>query len=280
VQALLDEIHLTLSRVEELCEEQGATPGHLPVRSRRVYQWLSFLGSEGHLLTHLAALDVVTGLAADVVCRERLPPSRRGLTARFDFAYASALYRARARPKTKSLQVTLHEGFVGAPARVLRALVATAVGVGTDERRDRIREYAAGEAFGEVVTTLEWATVDAHHQPRGRYFDLEEVFNRVNDAYFEGGMKRPYLAWSTIPTHRKMGHYAPLTDTVMVSLSLDAPGVPEYVLDYVMYHELLHKLHGVRVVEGRRYAHTPAFRKDEGLFERYEEAESFLKRMK
>jgi hypothetical protein len=44
-----------------------------------------------------------------------------------------------------------------------------------------------------------------------------------------------------------------------------------------MYHELLHKVMGSKVVNGRRYAHTPAFREAERAFPRYEEAEAFLK---
>jgi hypothetical protein len=39
----------------------------------------------------------------------------------------------------------------------------------------------------------------------------------------------------------KMGHYDFIRDTVMLSVTLDAPDVLDYVVDYVMYYELLHK---------------------------------------
>ena len=45
----------------------------------------------------------------------------------------------------------------------------------------------------------------------------------------------------------------------------------------VMYHELLHKKHGITLVNGRRFAHTAAFRAEERLFVEYEQAERFLK---
>ncbi len=48
--------------------------------------------------------------------------------------------------------------------------------------------------------------------------------------------------------------------------------VPAYAVDFVMYHELLHKQLGVKVVNGRRYAHTPAFREAELAFKRYDDA--------
>ncbi len=64
---------------------------------------------------------------------------------------------------------------------------------------------------------------------------------------------------------------------VMLSVSLDDPSVPAFVVDFVMYHELLHKKHGVTLANGRRMAHTPAFRADELLFARDHEAFAHLK---
>jgi hypothetical protein len=62
----------------------------------------------------------------------------------------------------------------------------------------------------------------------------------------------------------------------MLSLSLDHPEVPEYVVDFVMYHELLHKKHGETVINGRRFVHTASFRREEQQFEKYAEATAFL----
>jgi hypothetical protein len=62
----------------------------------------------------------------------------------------------------------------------------------------------------------------------------------------------------------------------MVSVSLDDPKVSAFVVDFVMYHELLHKKHGVMTVNGRRLAHSPGFRADERQFVEYHEAERQL----
>ena len=43
-----------------------------------------------------------------------------------------------------------------------------------------------------------------------------------------------------------------------------------------MWHELLRKPISVKVVNGRRYAHTPEFRKEERGYKRYEDANVFL----
>ena len=80
-------------------------------------------------------------------------------------------------------------------------------------------------------------------------------------------------------TRRKFGHYQEDTNTVMVSISLDHPRVPEYVIDYVMYHELLHQQLGARLKNDRRYTHTPEFKKKELDFPRIEKAQQFLSKL-
>jgi hypothetical protein len=114
---------------------------------------------------------------------------------------------------------------------------------------------------------------------RGAFFDLGDSFDRVNARYFGGEMKRPRLTWSRSFTRRKFGHYDHVKDWVMVSSTLDQPQVPEFVVDFLMYHELLHKKHGIHWVNGRGLAHTRAFYADERRFERFDEAEAWLKKL-
>jgi hypothetical protein len=87
------------------------------------------------------------------------------------------------------------------------------------------------------------------------------------------------LTWSRTFTGRKFGHYDPIRDTVMISCSLDRSSVPVQALDFVMYHELLHKQLGVDWRSGRAAAHTPEFRAAERRFDHYQEAEALLKRV-
>jgi hypothetical protein len=62
----------------------------------------------------------------------------------------------------------------------------------------------------------------------------------------------------------------------MISMSLDSADVPAYVVEFIVYHELLHKTMGTRLVNGRRHSHTSAFRKAERAFRQYAEAQTFL----
>jgi hypothetical protein len=111
---------------------------------------------------------------------------------------------------------------------------------------------------------------------------LEESFNRVNDAFFSGGMEKSNLIFASESFH-KLGSYEYGTDTVYIStIFKDLPIDEQKFLDYVMYHELLHKKHTFNVKNGRHRAHTTAFRTDEKKFgpESEEELNKWLRRKK
>ena len=104
---------------------------------------------------------------------------------------------------------------------------------------------------------------------------LMASFERVNKKYFAGDMELPSIQWGQ-ESYRKLGHYHYGSDTVVLSTILLQD---QRMLDYVLYHELLHKKHGI--TKGGR-AHTKAFRLDEAKFAEATEAElhAFLRSQK
>lgn len=62
----------------------------------------------------------------------------------------------------------------------------------------------------------------------------------------------------------------------MISRTLDAADIPPFVVDFVMYHEVLHKAHGLRWSGQRGYAHTVDFYRDEKRFRQFAQAERIL----
>ena len=63
------------------------------------------------------------------------------------------------------------------------------------------------------------------------------------------------------------------TDTFVKSESvLDAKDVPRFFVAWIVYHEMLHEIHDMPVVDGRRVYHTPEFRRAEASYERYADA--------
>lgn len=112
----------------------------------------------------------------------------------------------------------------------------------------------------------------------GREFNLEQIFARLNRRYFNGELPAVALTWSARKSKRILGHHDYVHDMIVISRLLDSPEVPEVLLEFVLYHEMLHMKHIPKVVNGRRIYHSTAFRADERRFEHYEAAQAALEK--
>jgi hypothetical protein len=114
---------------------------------------------------------------------------------------------------------------------------------------------------------------------KGQYYDLDQVFEDLNLRFFHGLMARPQMTWSGNKSLRSLGHYDPAHNTIVVSRVFDGARVPQYAIDYLVYHEMLHLRHPVKLRGSRRSVHPKAFREEEKLFPQLAEATEFLKRL-
>jgi hypothetical protein len=114
---------------------------------------------------------------------------------------------------------------------------------------------------------------------KGETYDLDEVFESVNSRFFHGLLGRPLLTWSEHLAKRCLGHYDAAHNTIMVSRVFDRKTTPRYAVEYLMYHEMLHLKHPVKVKAGRRCVHSPDFKAEEHLFPELEKAKEYLKRL-
>ncbi len=113
---------------------------------------------------------------------------------------------------------------------------------------------------------------------KGSVYDLDEIFATVNRDYFRDAIPKPVLTWSAKKTFRILGHHDATHETVAISKSLDSGDTPRYVVEYVVFHEMLHIAHPTKYVNGRKYNHTPAFKRDEQRFAYYTQAERWIER--
>lgn len=112
--------------------------------------------------------------------------------------------------------------------------------------------------------------------------DLMESFERMNELFFHGTLDRPNLRWGN-ENFRQLGLYEYGSDTITIS-SVFREG-PQRLLDYVMYHEMLHKKHKFTTsAKGRSMHHSKAFRDDERKYDGFStiegELNAFLRRKK
>jgi len=107
---------------------------------------------------------------------------------------------------------------------------------------------------------------------------LEGSFNRVNEEYFNGLMEKPNLIFGN-HSRRKLGSYEYGSDTIIISkVFLKAP---VRLLDYIMYHELLHKQYKFISKNNRNYHHNKEFKRKEEDYKDFraieKELNSFLR---
>jgi len=94
---------------------------------------------------------------------------------------------------------------------------------------------------------------------------LFESFIRIKEKYFDNLIERPNLVWGKSNKHI-LGVYNFHKDEIKISSILkDAP--PE-LLDYVVFHEILHKKFKFYATKtGKRIYHSPEFKRFEKKFE-------------
>lgn len=113
----------------------------------------------------------------------------------------------------------------------------------------------------------------------GRHHNLEEIFHDLNHRFFHSLISVTRLGWSHQNSRRILGHYDSGHRTIIVSRKLDSPAVPRYVVEYIVYHEMLHIRFPVERQGQRRVVHSREFWEAEKQFPQYEMACRQIKRV-
>ena len=181
--------------------------------------------------------------------------------------------------------VSLSDLLEGAPEPVIRAiahiLLAKLYKKPIDAAQNlRYKRFASSAAVTRQTELIRGARGNKRYfGPEGRFYHLEEVFDSLNVRFFGGLLGRPDLTWSEGMSKRSLGHYDPAHNTIVVSRVFDRPSSPRYAIEYLLYHEMLHLKHPVKMRGLRRCVHPREFKEDEKLFPQIAEALAFIKRL-
>ena len=144
----------------------------------------------------------------------------------------------------------------------------------------RYRRYVSSHDMTAKAHLLRQARGRKHiASPQGFFYDLDQIFEDLNQRFFYGLLARPQMTWSRIRARNSLAHYDPAHNAIVVSRVFDHAQVPRYAIDYIVYHEMLHLKHPVKLRGSRRCVHGPEFQAEEKLFPQLEEAKQFLKRL-
>jgi hypothetical protein len=111
---------------------------------------------------------------------------------------------------------------------------------------------------------------------QGRVYDLEAIFDSLNLRFFHGLLARPLMTWSSESARNRLGHYDPAHNAIVISRVFDHRRVPRYALEYIVYHEMLHLKHPVKLRGSRRCVHSTEFQAEERMFPELAAAKNFL----
>jgi hypothetical protein len=112
---------------------------------------------------------------------------------------------------------------------------------------------------------------------RGRWHDLEEIYHRLNLQFFSNELSVAQLGWSVQRSRTTLGHYDAGHGVIVINRALDSPKSPSHLVEYLVFHEMLHVLFPVVRNGHRRVVHSREFREAEREFPQYEEARRSLK---
>jgi hypothetical protein len=118
--------------------------------------------------------------------------------------------------------------------------------------------------------------LDLH--PAGSHHDLHRMYQQLNELYFHRALPYPRLGWSKRSWRAQLGCFDPALNQIVINRMLDRRDVPDFVVAYVVYHEMLHQKHPVKFARCRRESHSAAFRREERQFSDYARAMKFLSR--
>ena len=199
------------------------------------------------------------------------------------FAFANVNNTIRLREG--KLLVRLSDLLEGAPEPVLRALSHLLLAKMYRKPVDRVharryRTYVhSREIRDKAHLVRQMRGRKRLASPRGHVYDLDAIFEQLNREFFGGLLARPRLTWSQGHARHRLGHYDPAHNAIVVSRIFDHPAVPRYAVEYIVYHEMLHLKHPVKLRGSRRCVHSHEFLAEEKLFPQLEAARRFLRRL-
>lgn len=164
------------------------------------------------------------------------------------------------KPEAGQLKVRAHEMFRDASHEIWCALVSYFLD------GDRL----CGQVVDQFIERelRHWSQENARQEPIrsvGKYHHLGELFDELNSEFFHQACVsqitwgRAGKAQRRVRKSIQLGVYDPELKVIRIHPSLDQSFVPRFYVRWIIFHEMLHEILGVRSEGGRRQIHPPEF---------------------
>lgn len=183
--------------------------------------------------------------------------------------------------KAGVIRIGVAEAFRNVPERILKILAlilfAKLFGHKIDPHlRQEYHNYIQASLLPQSESRLRRPS--AQYQAQGRFYNLENIFDKINQEFFELGLKKPILGWSLHKSYTRLGFFCRDKNLLVISKIFDSKRVPPAVVDYMMYHEMLHILVPAQDHQGRRRIHPRQFRELDRKFPNHRQVKEWIKK--
>ena len=176
--------------------------------------------------------------------------------------------------KDKKYEVRLHHMFADADPVIVRALARYIA------ENDGEASRVLGDFIDANTAHVRGRTRRAPPQvivTAGELHDLRQIFDELNAQYFDNRIDASITWGARLGRARrrnsiKMGSYSVEDRLIRIHRALDRAFVPRFFVAWIVFHEMLHQVHDIRVINGRREFHSKEFMADESQFDQFEEA--------
>jgi hypothetical protein len=172
--------------------------------------------------------------------------------------------------------VRAHRMFLEAPREVITSLGKWVAGKRLG--KDLIQEFINSNEH--KIYRPECVTRKTILKAQGRYHDLEELREYLNESFLENRSKAP-VTWGRKATRNRthtirLGCYDPARNLITMNRRLDRSDIPRYMVEFVLYHEMLHEVLGIgERPDGKRDIHGKTFRMMEHTYPHFSKAKEF-----
>lgn len=176
--------------------------------------------------------------------------------------------------------LNIHQIYQRAEESDLLDLATVMSGNAKPKEMERFQKYIEQNMPKEIVNGKSRLVINP---ARGLFHNLEDTFARIFPLLDKPVDPMPKLGWSparagrcgiTWGTHREM----PEGPLILVNAILDAPDIPNFVVEHILWHEICHQVAPPEQGSGNKRAiHNREFKKLEGRYPRLEIAERWEK---
>lgn len=175
-------------------------------------------------------------------------------------------------------KVSLHRMFLQAPRNVMQSLACYIC------QEDKIISRDIKVFIENGLKKLDYShTVDKSKlYVQGYVYNLKDLYDELNEDYFRSRLKL-FITWFGTKGQRNksrvtLGLYHDQLKLIKINRLLDNPKVPDYVIAYVIFHEMLHHICPAYVDEkGMHRVHSKEFKIKETHYKHYDLAQKWIK---